>query len=124
MPTIQRNIQQFKPVIWQGRSREELQAFPADARHEAGHELLRVQRGLDPTSWKPMAAIGAGVREIRIRKSTGAFRVVYFATRPEGIHVLHCFLKTSQKASRQDIALAKARFKSVPTAEEGIREGK
>lgn len=33
----------------------------------AGKELLRVQLGFDPTDWKPMVSVGAGVREIRIR---------------------------------------------------------
>ncbi|MEO8314946.1 MAG: type II toxin-antitoxin system RelE/ParE family toxin [Pseudomonadota bacterium] len=121
MPIIPRRIL-FKLVIWQGRSREDLQAFPADAMHEAGHELLRVQRGFDPTNWKPMTDIGPGVREIRIRKSGKAFRVVYFATRPEGIYVLHCFQKTSQKTGRQDIDIAGARFRDIPVRK-GIHEG-
>jgi phage-related protein len=30
--------------------------------------LRRVQQGLDPNDWKPMASIGAGVREIRIHR--------------------------------------------------------
>jgi phage-related protein len=44
-----------------------LRDFPQDARREAGHELYQVQKGLDPSDWKPMPTIGAGVREIRIR---------------------------------------------------------
>jgi phage-related protein len=107
-----------------GRSKEDLRAFPPDARHAAGHELLRAQRGLNPADWKPMSDIGPGVREIRVRKSARAFRVMYVATRPEGIHVLHCFQKTSRKTTRQDIALAKARFRTIPAAEESIHEGK
>ena len=60
-----------------------------------------------------MSSVGPGVREIRIREPSGAFRVMYLATRPEAIYVLHCFQKKSQQTSRQDLALAKARFKAV-----------
>lgn len=63
-----------------------------------------------------MSSVGAGVREIRIREPSGAFRVMYLATRPEAIYVLHCFQKKSQQTSRQDLALAKARLKAVAAA--------
>ena len=62
-----------------------------------------------------MASVGPGVREIGIREPSGAFRVMYLATRPEAIYVLHCFQKRSQQTSRQDLVLAKARLKAVPT---------
>jgi phage-related protein len=39
------------------------------------------------------------VREIRIRAG-GAFRVIYLATRPEGIYVLHCFQKKTKRPHR------------------------
>jgi phage-related protein len=75
-----------------------------------------VQRGDEPQDWKPMSSVGPGVREIRIREPSGAFRVMYLATRPEAVYVLHCFQKKSQQTSLQDLALAKARLKAVPIA--------
>jgi phage-related protein len=98
-----------------GSSRDDLIAFPADARREAGYQLERVQHGDEPHDWIPMASVGPGVREIRIREPSGAFRVLYLATHPETIYVLHCFQKKSQQTSRQDLVLAKARLKAVPT---------
>jgi len=56
---------------------------------------------------------GAGVREIRVRESSGAFRCIYLATRPEGIYVLHCFQKKTQKTRQQGLDLAHKRFKSI-----------
>ena len=97
-----------------GSSREDLIAFPADARRDAGYQLEMVQCGEEPQDWKPMASVGAGVREIRIREASGAFRVIYLATRPDGIYVLHCFQKKTQKTSRSDLTLAQARFKAIP----------
>src|SRR5262249_32970988 len=44
-----------------------------------------------------MPAIGAGVREIRIRDAVGALRVIYIATFADAVHVLHAFQKKTQK---------------------------
>jgi phage-related protein len=79
----------------------------------AGYQIFRVQCGLDPMDWKSMPTIGVGVKEIRIREATGAFRVIYLATRPEAVYVLHCFQKKTQKTSPQDLQLARDRLKSV-----------
>ena len=103
----------MKRVFWMGGSKEDLKAFPEDARREIGHQLEHVQEGMDPDDWKPISIVGAGVREIRVRESSGAFRCIYLATRPEGIYILHCFQKKSQKTSRQDLELAQTRLKSI-----------
>ena len=42
-----------------------------------------------------MTSIGPGVKEIRIRDATGAFRVIYVAKFAEAIYVLHCFQTVS-----------------------------
>jgi phage-related protein len=81
---------------------------------DTGHQLFRVQCGLDPDDWKPMPSIGAGVREIRVCDSSGAFRTIYLATRSEAIYVLHCFRKKSQKTARNDMELARQRLARVP----------
>nr|WP_273682503.1 type II toxin-antitoxin system RelE/ParE family toxin [Halomonas aquamarina] len=44
-----------------------------------------MQRGLEPKDWKPMATVGQGVREIRIRDANGAFRVIYVAKLAEAV---------------------------------------
>ena len=103
----------MKQVIWMGSSKEDLRAFPGEALREVGYQLEHVQAGVDPDDWKPMSVVGSGVREIRVRESPGAFRCIYLATRPEGIYILHCFQKKTQKTSRQDLDLAQRRFKSI-----------
>ena len=60
-----------------------------------------------------MSTVESGVREIRVRESSGAFRCIYLAARPEGIYVLHCFQKKTQKTTQQDLDLAQRRFKSI-----------
>jgi phage-related protein len=103
----------MKKLIWMGSSREDLRAFPRQARREMGYQLENVQEGVDPDDWKPMSTVGSGVREIRVRESYGAFRCIYLATRPEGIYILHCFQKKTQKTSRQDLDLAARRFRAI-----------
>jgi phage-related protein len=60
-----------------------------------------------------MTSVGAGVKEIRVRDEAGSFRVIYLATRPEGVYVLHCFQKKTQRTSGSDLELATKRFKSI-----------
>ncbi|MBI2397322.1 MAG: type II toxin-antitoxin system RelE/ParE family toxin [Xanthomonadales bacterium] len=103
----------MKRVVWAGSSREELRAFPPEARREAGFQLSKVEAGNDPDDWKPMPDIGAGVREIRVRSSDGAFRVIYVTNIGSVVHVLHAFQKKTQKASLLDLRIARQRLKQV-----------
>ena len=96
-----------------GSSREDLREFPEAVQDSVGFELYRVQCGLEPRDWKSLTSIGSGVKEIRVRDETGIFRVIYLATRPEGVYVLHCFQKKTQRTSRSDVELATKRFKSI-----------
>lgn len=92
-----------------GSSRDELRAFPDEARLRAGFELYRVQQGLEPRNWKRMPSVGRGVAEIRIRVGR-EFRVLYVAKFEEAIYVLHAFEKKSQATARYDIAVAAQRL--------------
>ena len=103
----------MKPVVFLGDSLDGLRAFPERARREAGFQLDRVQRGLDPDDWKPMQTIGPGVREIRVRDAAGAFRVIYVAKFEHVVYVLHAFQKKARKTSRADIELARRRYKLI-----------
>jgi phage-related protein len=37
-----------KPLLWLESSRDDIRAFPEDARRLAGFQLRRVQQGLEP----------------------------------------------------------------------------
>lgn len=86
-----------KPIEFRGDSLDALRAFPLQAKREAGHQLDQVQNGQEPDDWKPMNTIGQGVKEIRIRDTTGAFRIIYIAKFADAIYVLHCFQKNTEK---------------------------
>jgi len=53
------------------------------------------------------------LREIRVRDASGAFRVIYIATLPDAVHVLHAFAKKTQATSQRDLDLATARFREL-----------
>lgn len=101
----------MKVIEWLGSSRADVRAFPDDARIEAGWQLELVQRGDDPEDWKPMTTVGPGVREIRIREASGAFRIIYLATLEDRILVLHAFQKKTQATPKKEIELAARRLK-------------
>jgi phage-related protein len=103
----------MKSVLWLSDSRKRVQEFPSAIRQLAGYELMRVQRGHEPTDWKPMMSIGAGVNEIRVRDDTGAYRVVYVAKLEEAIYVLHAFQKKTPRTAKRDIDLAADRYRAV-----------
>ena len=101
-----------KPLIWLGTAQDDLRGFPADARQVAGFQLWRVQRGMEPNDWKPMPAVGLGVREIRVH--TGLeHRVLYLAKFDDAVHVLHAFQKRSQQTPKRDVELARQRFREL-----------
>jgi len=79
---------------------------------QAGFELYAVQRGLEPSDWKPMNVIGTGVGEIRIHV-LGEWRVLYVAKFSDGVYVLHSFQKKSRKTRREDIELARQRYRQI-----------
>ncbi|MGA2148818.1 MAG: type II toxin-antitoxin system RelE/ParE family toxin [Bryobacteraceae bacterium] len=103
----------MRPVRFLGDSLQCLRDFPKGVRHDAGYQLDKVQRGDQPDDFKPMPAIGKGVEEIRVLDSTGAYRVIYMARRPEAVYVLHAFQKKTQATPKNDLQIAKRRLRQL-----------
>ena len=62
----------MRPGCFLGDSLKCLRDFPEAARQDAGYQLDKVQRGAQPDDFKPLAAVGKGVEEIRIADDSGA----------------------------------------------------
>ena len=103
----------MKQIVFLGDALDRLREFPEGARKEAGVQLHKLQLGLEPSDWKPMVSVGSGVREIRVRDETGAFRVIYVTKVEEAIFVLHAFQKKTQRTAKHDLDLASARLKQI-----------
>jgi phage-related protein len=93
-----------------GSSRHDLIGFPSDVRRHAGAQLRSVQTGDEVDDWKPFSDIGPGTFEIRLRDSSGIFRVMVVAKFEEAVYVLHCFQKKSQTTSGPDKVVARRRY--------------
>ena len=100
----------MKPIRFLGDSLKRLREFQEDARQDAGYQLDKVQRGLQPDDFKPMPSIGRGVEEIRVWDDSGTYRVIYTARMENEVIVLHAFQKKTQTTSTKDIELAKRRW--------------
>ena len=87
--------------------------FPRSVRVSIGSELYLLQIGERPVDSKPMAVVGRGVWEIRVRDNKKAYRVLYLVKHNDGIHVLHAFQKKTQRTSKPDIELGKSRFRQL-----------
>jgi phage-related protein len=103
----------LKPVIWLGTTRDDIREQRPTIRDELGQQLLRVQMGLMPNNYKPIAAVGPGAYEIRVRDAEGIARLMYVATFHDTVCVLHVFTKKSQRIPKRDIELAKKRYREA-----------
>jgi phage-related protein len=103
----------MKSIVFIGDSLKRLREFPEDARHDAGYQLDKVQRGQTPDDCKPMPAIGNGVEEIRIWDDSGTYRVIYTARLRDAVYVLHAFQKKTQATSKRDVDVARQRLAQV-----------
>lgn len=110
-------MEREKPIVWIGSSYRDVSGFPAAARRAAGHNLSLVQNGLEPDDFKPMASVGPGAYEVRVQTvedgSSIQHRVFYVARFEEAVYVLHAFQKKTQKTSRHDLEVGKARYREM-----------
>ncbi len=68
----------MKQIIWIGRSKSDLKAFPDRVQRSVGHALWGVQNGENPPDTKPLKGFGSSkIREIVENDSSGTYRVVY-----------------------------------------------
>lgn len=103
----------MKRLEFLGDALDRLRDFPEVARKEAGVQLHKIQLGLEPSDWKSMTTIGAGVREIRIRDEAGAFRIIYVTRIEDAVYVLHVFQKKTQQTAKRDLDIATARLRQI-----------
>jgi phage-related protein len=106
-------MEQEKEIRWMGTAYKDILEFPSELRKEAGFQLGKVQAGLDPDNWKPFDEIGSGTKEIRIRETTGIYRILYVAKFEEAIYVLHCFQKKTEATTKRDKEIAETRYRAI-----------
>jgi phage-related protein len=100
-------------VNFVGSSLDDPRSWPKAARQDMGRQIDRVQKGFDPTDWKPMPSVGRGVREIRIHDAGSIYRSMYTTNVVDAVYVLYVYVKKSRKTPTRDIRLAKSRLKAL-----------
>ncbi len=103
---------QMKSLKFVGSSLDDLRNFPDEARRAAGFDLHAIQAGLEPSDWRAMPIVGSGAKEIRIH-ILGEWRVIFVAKFQEAVYVLHAFQKKTRKTTRQDIDVARKRYRQI-----------
>jgi phage-related protein len=100
-------------IAWEGDSKEVISLFPDVAKQNLGFQLRLLQRGQQPTDFRPMSSIGPGVFELRDQDERAWYRVIYLSKVRDIIHVLHCFEKRSRETPLKEINTARQRLKMV-----------
>ncbi len=103
----------MKKLVFVGDSRKRLKEFPTSIRQNAGRNLVVVQEGAAPPDLKSLTGIGQGVQELRLWGESGTFRVVFVASFPEAVYVLHAFQKKTQATTARDVDLIRKRYEEV-----------
>ncbi len=104
-----------KAVIWVGRSKDNLKAFPEPVQKGVGYALWFAQIGSKHPHAKALRGFGsAGVVEIIEDWEGNAYRAVYTVKFSDFVYVLYCFQKKSKRGAKTptvDIALIKSRLR-------------
>jgi phage-related protein len=62
---------------------------------------------------KSMPSVGKGVEELRVKDSSGAYRVFYYARLHDRVLVFHAFQKKTEKTPKHEIEIGKKRLKEL-----------
>jgi phage-related protein len=100
-------------IAWEGDSKEVISSFPDAAKCNLGFDLRLLQRGQQPTDYRPMTSVGSGVFELRDQDARAWYRVIYLSRVRDVIHVLHCFEKKSRETPAKEIDVARQRLRAV-----------
>ncbi len=106
----------MKRLEWIGSSKKDLQAFPAQVRHEMGYALYAAQKGETESSAKLFRGYGAGIYEIVSNYDKNAYRAIYIVNIGDAVYVLHAFQKKSKQGIRtpkEEIAVIDERLKRL-----------
>ena len=109
------NLPNLKPVVWIGRAKQELVAFPPAVAAAMGYALYEAQKGNKHPNAKPLHGFGgAGVLEVVEDYDGDTWRTVYTVRLAGRVYVLHAFQKKSKHGiatPKTEIDLVKARLR-------------
>lgn len=113
-----RRVDEPKPLVWRGSSKDDFMAFPRAAQREMGYALFLAQLGeRHAKAVKTLKGFrGGSVVEVRESYEGNAYRAVYTLRYADAVYVLHAFQKKSKKGAatpKADINLVEKRLKDL-----------
>jgi phage-related protein len=103
----------LKPVVWIGRSKDDISELPTEVKLVFGQALYLAQIGRKHPGAKPLTGIEGGVLEVVEDFNKNTYRAVYKVQLGEVVYVLHVFQKKSKSGKatpKPDIYLIKSRL--------------
>src|ERR1700680_1237195 len=95
-----RKLDEPRPLIWRGASKNDFMAFPSIVQREMGYALFLAQMGKRHLSKaKTLRGFGGGtVIEVKESHDGNAYRAVYTVRYADAVYALHAFQKKSKKS--------------------------
>jgi phage-related protein len=104
-----------KPAVWIGSSRDDLRAFPDEARRVMGFAINDAQNGDEHPRAKALKGFGGrSVLEVIDDEDGDTYRAVYTVRFAAVVYVLHAFQKKSKKGietPKREVELIRTRLK-------------
>ena len=95
---------------------KELKKFPLNLQQDMLTLVQQLNDGVKfslPLSM-PMPSIGKGVHELRLKDSSGQYRIIYYyQTKKNEVYFIHAFMKKTQATPKKNLDLAKKRLRSI-----------
>jgi len=88
-----RPVEDIRPVIWVGTSKNDLSAMPGNVKASFGLRLYELQLGGKPLDMKRLTQFGSGVCELREAFGGNAYRAVFVLNLGSALYVLHAFMQ-------------------------------
>ena len=105
----------MKAVVFHHKAKEVIRSFPEAVKKSIGKALFDLQKGnrLGMPISRAMSSVEVGAEELRIKDTSGAYRVFYFTKSQRGILVFHAFTKKTQKTPLHEIDRGRKRLKEL-----------
>ena len=108
-------LEKLKAARFHPKVRDIVSSFPVEVKRALGKAIFDLQKGakLQMPLSRPMASVGSGVEELRVKDGSGAYRVFYFARLADSILVFHAFQNKTEQTPKDEIRLGQKRLKEM-----------
>ena len=105
----------MKDVILGKQARKTMNTFPklVKQRYTELMGMLQINEDLPAKDFKSMNSVSIGAYEMRIKDSSGAYRIFYYLKHRKGIIVFHAFTKKTQKTPQKEIEAGRMRLTTI-----------